>query len=418
MFFLSFLCHFVLLFSKHFPFPCALVPTFPAGCRCRCLSFAVAVVLLVGCPELGRLAFASGPDDSTAVRLEQVKKDLQQKRREEASVRQQEESLLDELDHISRQQNHLGRELTQLRQQLEMVVTDIDRNQQQLQQVNVRLDKQRELFYQRLRSRYKRPPMAFVEVILARQESREMMHNLTYLKHLLIHDHRQMTMYSRLLEERQQVLQQLEEQRRQCAGMEEVKRQRLASLEENIAKKNKLLYKIKGEKSNVIALVKELEAAAGELERIISKQRQRQAQPGSLKDHKGRLPMPAKGVVVKFFGLERDRRFKTVTENKGIDIEAPAGSEVQAIFPGQVVFASWLKGYGNLIIIDHGDGYYSIYGHLLEFKAAVQSQIQQLDIIGSVGETDSLIGPSLYFEIRKHGQPLDPLEWVTPMGQG
>lgn len=363
-------------------------------------------------------ARAAGPATEGNVRLEKLEKRLQKTRHQAESSQRKEEELLAELHTLSRSRHNLELGIHSLQQQLKAMKVSMVAEERQLQKLSTVMDRKRREFNHRLKVRYMMPPGVLLEKLFGQQKLKDKINQVVYLKHILVYDQQQITNFARLLLEHKRIKELLEKQRLQVAGTKQKKRLKLMALEENIAKKNKLLYKIRGKKEYYAALAKELAEAAEKLKKIITARIKSPRHHGLLAKYKGRLPMPAKGVVVRFFGLEHDRRFKTVTEHKGIDIEAPLGTEVKAIFPGQVIFASWLKGYGNLIIIDHGEGYYSIYGHLLEFKTKINKNIRQREVIGSVGDTDSLIGPALYFEIRRHGKPQDPLEWVSPMAQG
>ena len=130
-------------------------------------------------------------------------------------------------------------------------------------------------------------------------------------------------------------------------------------------------------------------------------------------EKKGKLPWPLPGKVVTRFGLERHRQFKTTVMNNGIEI-APADerSPVRAVHAGKVVYADSFQGYGNLVIIDHGMNYYSLYGHCAEFLVVQGDFVREEQPIASVGDTGSLSGRSLYLEIRYQTKPLDPLQWL------
>ena len=99
---------------------------------------------------------------------------------------------------------------------------------------------------------------------------------------------------------------------------------------------------------------------------------------------------------------------------KGIDIRAAEGAEVRTIGTGSVVFSGWLKGYGNLVIVDHGSNFHSLYAHLSNSQVDVGNEVEEGEVIGQVGDTGSLKGSYLYFEIRKGGQAVDPLPWLKP----
>ena len=96
------------------------------------------------------------------------------------------------------------------------------------------------------------------------------------------------------------------------------------------------------------------------------------------------------------------------------EFEAEGGESVRAVAPGAVRFAGWFRGYGRLVIVDHGDDYFTVVSHLEDTFVAVGDVVAEGDTLGSVGETGSLTGPSLYFEIRRGSEPLDPADWLAP----
>jgi len=113
------------------------------------------------------------------------------------------------------------------------------------------------------------------------------------------------------------------------------------------------------------------------------------------------------------FGRQVDREFKTQTLRTGIEIAAPAGTPVTAIAPGRVLFAGWFRGYGQMVILDHGGGDLTVSGYLDEVHVAAGDSVGGGQPIGSVGETGSASGPGLYFEIRHDGKAVDPLLWLA-----
>jgi septal ring factor EnvC (AmiA/AmiB activator) len=129
---------------------------------------------------------------------------------------------------------------------------------------------------------------------------------------------------------------------------------------------------------------------------------------------RGRLPRPAGSRIDVGFGKVVDPRFRTVTVQKGVDIAARRGEEVLSVAPGRVVHAGWFKGYGNLVIVDHGEGFHTLVAHLASMTAAAGEDVGAGAMLGTVGDTGSLKGAYLYFEIREHGKPLDPRAWLLP----
>ena len=127
---------------------------------------------------------------------------------------------------------------------------------------------------------------------------------------------------------------------------------------------------------------------------------------------RGKIPWPVSGRIITPFGKVRIPEFNAVVENTGIQIAAPMGTPFRAVASGLVRYADWFKGYGKLVILDHGEGYYSLYAQAAELNVSEGQRVAAGQIIGTVGDTGSLVGNSLYFEIRKNGIPTDPVRWL------
>jgi septal ring factor EnvC (AmiA/AmiB activator) len=129
---------------------------------------------------------------------------------------------------------------------------------------------------------------------------------------------------------------------------------------------------------------------------------------------RGRLPMPVAGEVTGRFGAPRRvEGAGTAPTWKGIFIQAPAGTGVRAVAVGQVVFADWLRGFGNLMVIDHGEGFLSVYGNNESLLRNVGDRVVVGDVVAAVGNTGGIEQTGLYFELRFQGRPFDPLRWVA-----
>jgi septal ring factor EnvC (AmiA/AmiB activator) len=157
--------------------------------------------------------------------------------------------------------------------------------------------------------------------------------------------------------------------------------------------------------------IRELEQADGELQAMVAEM---EAAPsatgfGALK---GNLAWPIIGKVELGFGKVENPRFHTVTVQKGIDVRAARGLPVRAVADGKVVYSGWLRGYGNVIILDHGDGYHTVSAHLDELERRQGDEVKHGDPPGPLGDSGSLKGPDLYFELRHRGAAVDPQLWL------
>ena len=182
----------------------------------------------------------------------------------------------------------------------------------------------------------------------------------------------------------------------------------------------KLLASIQADKRSTLAAIASLRQTAKELDETIrslenrppSPLAQRRRQSGGLLALKGSLPMPVQGEVVAPFGYHMDKgHYRVKSFRSGINIMADLGAPVRALCHGQVIYASWFKGYGNMMIIDHGDHYYTLLAQLEQLLKERGDTVRTGEVVGTVGDTATLSGPGLYFEIRHHGKPLDPVSW-------
>jgi len=186
------------------------------------------------------------------------------------------------------------------------------------------------------------------------------------------------------------------------------------------AKRSKLLEDIRNKRSLEIAAIASLKESAKALDQTIQSlnlesNRTKPVENISFKPFiflKGLLQMPVKGKIISLFGPYKDTKFKVVNFRSGINIKADRGEPVHSVSFGQVLYSSWFKGYGNMIIIDHGNNYYTVYANVEELFKAKGDEVETGEVIATVGDTGSRIGPKLYFEVRHYGKPVDPLKWI------
>jgi septal ring factor EnvC (AmiA/AmiB activator) len=174
-----------------------------------------------------------------------------------------------------------------------------------------------------------------------------------------------------------------------------------------------LIKKINNDKDQYIRLLDELETEAAHLNKLIyGKPLKRRLGMINLERIKGKLNWPIKGKVVSFFGKKRSTKFDTYIINNGIKIQPRNSDQVKSIYPGEVVFAEYYKGYGNLIIIQHAKNLYTLYGHCEKMFKQKGDNVNEGEVISLAGDSGSTYGKSLYFEIRTHLKPQDPLKWL------
>ncbi len=333
-------------------------------------------------------------------------------RKEEGRARLRHGSVLQEIDDLNRWRTALKGELSALLKEEQEAGLLVAEQEAEATRLEESLGQLLQKFCQRLKIRYCQPPGRWLDFLDGDADLTEKLNALIYGRRVLAADRHLQKTCADLLEEVRNRRQELHKRRLFIVQLEQQQADKMVELEENIAKKNELLYKIRHQVKVHEELVAELEKVAARLKKMTLGTGLPETDFASLK---GSLSMPVEGVVVSFFGLEKDSRFATVTSNKGIEIEARTGDPVKVVHDGQVVFASWMKGYGNLLVVDHGGGYYSIYAHLEDFACRINDRLRAFDVVGRVGQGALSDIPSLYFEIRKGGIPEDPLIWVSQL---
>jgi septal ring factor EnvC (AmiA/AmiB activator) len=195
--------------------------------------------------------------------------------------------------------------------------------------------------------------------------------------------------------------QKLEDQKNQLKQNSSKRKAIITSLDQQLQQQSGVLVKLQ-------VGAKALESLINSIEDILIESPEPRFDNRPFAKLRGQLAWPVEGNILKLFG-----RQKHLSELRwqGVLIEAPVGRHVRAISSGRIVFADWLRGLGNIIIIDHGSSYLSLYGHNESLFKSAGEWVEAGDIIGSIGSSGGQKNPSLYFEIREKGKPQNPTKW-------
>jgi murein DD-endopeptidase MepM/ murein hydrolase activator NlpD len=194
-------------------------------------------------------------------------------------------------------------------------------------------------------------------------------------------------------------------------------------LEESRSVRKSTLERVRQQRGEHQKMITDLAASEQQLQRMIATLEHRRQEIVASGDAfefadldfirlRGRMRWPVRGEVENPFGRRTHPQHSTVTFNSGIDIAAREGELVQSVGGGRVEYVSWLDGYGRTIIVNHGSGYYTVYAHLSEILVVEKQRVAPGDVIARVGDTGSLDGPKLHFEVRQKAEALDPMLWL------
>jgi len=242
----------------------------------------------------------------------------------------------------------------------------------------------------------------------------DLMRRLKYVKLITLQDQALIQEVSREIKSVEDNKRSLESKREELSSLikEKDREEKKRNIEKD--KKEKRLKSIRTEKEVYLKSVKELEKSAKEMSKLLASleeerfKKEVDVSAGLFRVLKGRLSWPIRGKVALGFGEQKEKRFNTNVFNPGIDIVAEAEEEVKAVAEGRVVYSSWLRGYGNFVILQHDGGYYTVYANLGEVLSGVGEKVGPSQTIGRIDSSEN----NLHFEIRKGKEQLDPLEWL------
>ncbi|OGW36489.1 MAG: hypothetical protein A2X58_01760 [Nitrospirae bacterium GWC2_56_14] len=360
------------------------------------------------------------PAESSKQELQRIRRQMEEKKRELKRARGKERSVLAELEKLERSMQQGAEELADNRARLREAEDALREMETNSIVMSRELDGLQRSYSRRIRALYKMGRSSYAVAILTSDSFYTALKRLKYLGIIAERDRAVISQYGLALELLSAV------QAETAGRKEEITRRKLAveaqkaELLARRREKSGILKSVRSEKGVYEQTLRELEESSANLWAMINKEekedRKARKQP---KDREvmtagtTRFPWPVAGQVLTRFGMQRHPQFKTTIFRRGIEIGAREGDTVRAINDGQVAFADWYKGYGKLLIVEHAEGLYSLYGNLEQIALAKGDRVSKGQAVGLVGETGSLRGPKLYFEIRYKGEAQDPLAWLT-----
>ena len=282
-------------------------------------------------------------------------------------------------------------------------------------------------YEQRIVNTYQKGRVSDLEKVLSSTSWRQAVYRTQYLKIISSIEQKMTKDIENILLAINKDKLKLESLLRQSISLKRDKQKQMTSLRKMRIKREKELNRIRQDKSALANYMQEKSAGVRQLESIIKKvledkarsereERIRQQQQ-ALKTKefnllKGQLPWPTEGRVISKFGKQWNSRLKTTTDNPGIDIKGQPGSPIRSTMSGVVTTITYIRGYGTTVIIDHGGGFYTVYSHVTNIQTQVDSEVRSGDVIAYMGDSGSVNGSKLHFEVWGKGQKLDPEKWL------
>ncbi len=356
-------------------------------------------------------AHSQKPDD-----LGQIRAEIGRLRKRLETVRQQQQSAERELEAVDLELGIHTRELELASAAEAKLAGEQQAIELQIAALVPRIARQKADLRKRLVALYRLGGLSYVRVLLALDDEQNPIEAMSMLSYLVSRDARLVTRFQNTRVQLAAQRTQLAEKQLRLQQTKQVVEERRRAVAASAQQKQLLLARLKTEESGTQQELATLEEKAKRLQRLVdslSRQKRGLDPATDIRAVQGALAWPVEGKVFETFGRHRNPKFSTFTVSNGLKIEAKAGAQVRAVFAGTVLFSQWFKGYGNLIILDHGNRIFSLYGNVKSPAVAVGDKIATGQLIAGVGESEEA-GPGghLYFEIRQDNKPEDPQKWL------
>lgn len=401
------------------------------GRRGRRLAGALVVAWLFGAPATLHGQDVQGELEEQRQRLQELQREIERKRAEAARLGRTETSVLQELAEVERELGVTRRLIDTLESQIETRARQIDDLTRELARAQDELAVKRQVLARRLRSIYKLGRYGGFEILLMGDSFAEILGRYKMLRLIAEQDHRLVRRISGLEREIRRNRASIEAAR---TGLAEAREERVAQAEAlTVSERDReaMLARVKSRRTEQLEAADALEAETRKIQGVLATLERRRAErealarreaaeegrapesvASTLTGEYGSLDWPVDGEIVARFGRAVHPVYKTEVINNGIDIRAARGTPVKAVEAGRVVYVDWNGGYGLTIILDHDGGYYSLYSHLDRALVSIHQQVARGQSVATVGESGSLEGPKLHFEIRQGGRAIDPVGWL------
>ena len=356
-------------------------------------------------------------------RLKKIEQQIKSVKDEINNLQKKESDYLETLHKIEKLLQDTEKELKAIEKDLELAQKEIKQGEDELIFEKRMLKEKTKLLESRLREIYKRRLTGYMEILFNSESFSDFLTRFRYIKKILSLD-------AEVINDIRQQMKKIEDSKMNLENREEILsllkkevEKEKENIEFSIKAKKSIINKIDSQKEVRLKSLKELEQSSQEIKSIIEriykqqeedskKVSQKEVPTITLKPKKGIFALPIQGKLISGYGRQKNTEFNTYTFNSGIDISAPLGQVVRAAGSGEVIYTGNIKGYGQIIIIDHGGRITTLYAHLSKILVGIGEKVKKGQILGQVGDSGGVSSTRLHFEVRVEGKPTDPMNWL------
>jgi len=345
-----------------------------------------------------------------------VREKIRAGQKEISAYSRQEKRIIDALDAVDQQMAEARRKIRDIGEEIAALDQEMANTRKRVEHLENSLAEEKAYARRRLVALHKMRRLGEMNLLASAESINTFLNRKAAMEKILEYDQRVVAGMLEKQVQLKEMLAALDAQTARKKKLESQYSQTLAQLKQKEAERKQLLSDIRRKKATRKTTLKYLKNAADRLAQTISDlQGQTAAPPDSprlFSSYQGLLNMPVEGKIISDYGRYIEPRSGVANFRNGIEIQTVRGAPVRAVFAGETIYADWLKGYGNVIIIAHGNEYHTVYAHAEEIFLSQGDHVEAGDVIATVGDSGSLSATALYFEVRHGGDPVNPLKWI------
>lgn len=387
--------------------------------------------LLSGVVLCGTPAYIMAEDEDLTNQLDSIQQQVNQQNAAKADAETVIGSVSEQLRQIEEQLRQATAELGTIKEQRVSVENDITLNERQLAEAQKRLEGRENVFYKRVRDIYINGRLSYIDVVIGSKDFSDFANRLEVLKRIIDSD---ITLINEIKKERAEIeahKQKLETDRAKLVELEKAALAKQAEIEQKKAERNVVLQKAQNDRATAMQAIEELNASSAQVSAMLKERQaaraaaaaaaaaaaqtsagQGQGASDNWVQGTGQLGWPVSGEITSPYGYRVHPIWGTTIYHSGIDIGVDEGTPVHAADGGVVVWSGWMGGYGYAVVIDHGNGLSTLYGHNSELAVDEGQSVAKGQVISYAGSTGNSTGPHVHFEVRVNGDPVDPMGYL------
>ena len=385
--------------------------------------------LLSGVVLCGTPAYIMAEDEDLTNQLDSIQQQVNQQNAAKADSETVIGSVSEQLRQIEGQLRQATAELGTIKEQRVAVENDITLNERQLAEAQKRLEGRESVFYKRVRDIYINGRLSYLDVVIGSKDFSDFANRLEVLKRIIDSD---ITLINEIKKERAEIeahKQKLEADRAKLVELEKAALAKQAEIEQKKAERNVVLQKAQNDRATAMQAIEELNASSAQVSAMLKERQAARAAAAAAAaaaaqssggqgasdnwvQGTGQLGWPVSGEITSPYGYRVHPIWGTTIYHSGIDIGVDEGTPVHAADGGVVVWSGWMGGYGYAVVIDHGNGLSTLYGHNSELAVDEGQSVAKGQVISYAGSTGNSTGPHVHFEVRVNGDPVDPMGYL------